>query len=186
MEETRRYIRERKIERYADGWRFPVVRGMPSYLSSVSNKDFAFAMLKDADRDHRIGRQLEETGYFDKAVYHFQQAVEKSIKAVLVCLGVFRRTHLVGAALKEACGEIRVPGEWSERLLLIAAHSEALEPDVSLSRYPGIVNDALWLPAEEYDIEDARAARTKSAETFEIAQSFVRQWFSGSQTPPPS
>jgi len=178
MRATRRYVRERGIGREEAGWRFPVVRGAPTYLSKVSNLDFAQAMLKDAARDHEIAQRLSESAYYDKAVYHFQQAVEKSVKAILIALGVFRKTHLAGAALRGLCGSDRVPAEWRDRLVQVADYSEELEPDLSLSRYPGIVNDALWFPADEYRVEDARSAASKSAETLQIAGVFVREWFS--------
>ncbi len=175
---TRQYVRERGIERINAGWRFPVAQGTPTFLSKVSNSDFARAMLIDGGRDHQIAGRLVEEAFFDKAVYHFQQAVEKSAKAVLIALGLFQRTHLVGATLRDVCGKSRVPVEWREPLLRIADCSEELEQDLSLSRYPGIVNDALWLPAEEYDAEDARAAEVKSEETLDIAGRFVKDWFS--------
>ena len=178
MQETRRYIRERGIERLGDGWRFPATRGAPTYLSRISNKEFARGMLQDAGRDHRIGQRLLEDGFFDKAVYHFGQAVEKSIKAILICFGEFRRTHLVGAVLRARCGRADMPGEWEEPLLRLADHSNEMEPDLNLSRYPGIVNDALWLPFEEYSVDDARAAEVRAAEAVEIAERFTNAWFS--------
>ncbi|MBC7216794.1 MAG: HEPN domain-containing protein [Candidatus Caldatribacterium sp.] len=36
-----------------------------------------------------IGNILAKEGYFDKAVYHFQQAVEKSVKAILISFGEY-------------------------------------------------------------------------------------------------
>lgn len=178
MEETRSYVRERRIERTEGGWRFPVTRGTPTYLSKVTNFDFARAMLDDAARDHRIGQLLFQGGFFDKAVYHFQQTAEKAVKFVLIALGVFRRTHLVGAVLRSICEEGRAPEEWRARLLGVADNSEELESDLSLSRYPAIVNDARWLPADEHLAEHARGAEIKSAQTLEVAEAFVRDCFS--------
>jgi len=75
-----------------------------------------------------------------------------------------------------------VPREWKARLLRAADDSEELEADLSLSRYPAIVNDVLWLPAEEYSVDDARAAQALSPEILQIAEGFAREWFSA----PPS
>jgi hypothetical protein len=47
----------------------------------------------------------------------------------------------------------------------------------SLSRYPAIVDGALWLPADEYELSDAKSAEIRSAETLEIADKFVQEWF---------
>ena len=81
--ETRDYVRKRKIRRFGDGWIFPVEKGTATFLSRVSNKDFAQVMLEDGKRDLEIGENLAKQDYFDKAVYHFQQSVEKSIKSIL-------------------------------------------------------------------------------------------------------
>lgn len=57
----------------------------------MSNKDFAIAMLTDGEHDFRIGIMITEEGYYDEAVYHFQQAVEKAVRAILVSLGEFEK-----------------------------------------------------------------------------------------------
>lgn len=84
IEETREYIKDKGIKRFQGGWRFPVKHREATYLSKVSNRDFAMAMLEDGQRDYLIGRRLIEDGFYDKAVYHFQQAIEKCIKSVLI------------------------------------------------------------------------------------------------------
>jgi HEPN domain-containing protein/predicted nucleotidyltransferase len=184
IEATRRYVRERGIVRTDQGWRFPVEVGMPTLLSRVSNRDFAWGMLRDAERDRRIGERLLEDGFYDKAVYHFQQAVEKAVKAALIGLGIFQKTHLVGAVLREVTlEEKRVPAQWKDPLLEAARLSEELEPEVSLSRYPGIIDDALWLPSEEYGRDDAEAAGAKATKALAVAGGFVKDWFAES---PPS
>jgi HEPN domain-containing protein len=55
--------------------------------------------------------------------------------------------------------------------------SESIEPEVGLSRYPGIIEDALWLPAAEYTAEDAGEARDKVEKVLPVARSFVEDWF---------
>jgi HEPN domain-containing protein len=177
IEQTRHDVRERGIVRIKGGWRFPVEKGALTYLSQVSNRDFAMGMLQDAERDRLIGIRLLEEGFYDKSVYHFQQAVEKAVKAVLISLGIFQKTHLVGAVLRSAAQEERVPEHWRVPLLEIAGFSESIEPEVGLSRYPGIIEDALWLPAAEYTAEDAGEARDKVEKVLPVARSFVEDWF---------
>ena len=177
MEETRQYIRARGIMRIEGGWRFPVRTGAATYLSKVSNEDFARCMITDACRDLAIGSQLLQAAFYDKAVYHFQQSVEKAVKAVLIAFGVFQKSHVVGKVLRDLLRESRIPEKWPEALSEVAAISEDLEPEHSLSRYPGIVNDSLWIPSEEYTREDADTAATRAGKALEIAQQFLDDWF---------
>jgi HEPN domain-containing protein/predicted nucleotidyltransferase len=178
MEEVREYIKQKGIEKTEHGWRFPVIPGIPTYLSKVTNKDFSLAMLKDGERDYLIGQSLMGDDYFDKAVYHFQQAVEKCIKSILIVMGIFAKTHFVGAVLRANLSAEFIPAEWQDELTKLAEISEGVEPEVSLSRYPGIIQDRLWLPFEEYEKKDAEKAREKAPHVLGTAKRFVDDWFS--------
>lgn len=48
-------------------------------------------MLCDGQRDFASGTILAKAGYFEKAVYHFQQATEKAMKSVLIIFGAFKK-----------------------------------------------------------------------------------------------
>ena len=177
MEETRAYVRQNGIKKWEEGWLFPVQRGVPTYLSKVSNKDFALGMLKDGERDFLIGQKLIEDGFYDKAVYHFQQAVEKGIKSLLIAMGSFQKTHFVGTVLRARLQEVEITDEWKQILAEAAEISEGIEPEVSLSRYPGIIEDTLWLPFEAYEKEDADRAMESGSKVLSIAKRFVEEWF---------
>lgn len=177
ISETKDYIRQRKINRFGDGWLFPVEKGRATFLSPVSNKDFADAMLKDGKRDLEIGGRLTEDGYYDKAVYHFQQSIEKAIKSVLIAMGIFQKTHLIGSILRKVVLERKDIKKWEIELLEMAEISESIEPEVSLSRYPGIINDSLWIPFKEYDEEDAKRAMEKAEKVLSIASRIFEDWF---------
>lgn len=179
MVETREYIRQRGIKRFGDGWIFPVKQGVPTFLSKISNKDFSLAMLKDGERDFIIGKRLIEDSFYDKAVYHFQQAVEKCVKSILIAIGIFQKTHFVGEILKEVLEKESFPQKWKKEILEVAEISESIEPEVTLSRYPGIIDDSLWLPYEEYENEDAESAMVKAEKVLSTAIRFVNDWFSG-------
>jgi HEPN domain-containing protein/predicted nucleotidyltransferase len=181
IRETRNYTRTNGINRVGGAWRFPVKQGVATYLSNVSNKDFALSMLKDGERDFLIGKKLIEENFYDKSVYHFQQSVEKCIKAVLISIGIFQKTHFVGQVLKKSLSERDIPEPWTEKLLKIASISDGIEPEVSLSRYPGIIDDNLWLPYEEYQKIDAENAGEKAEETMLVTKDFLQYWFSDSQ-----
>jgi len=111
-------------------------------------------------------------------VYHCQQAVEKCVKAVLIALGIFHKTHFVGEILRTTVSEPIVPVEWHEELRTLADISASLEPEVNLSRYPGILQDRLWRPFDEYELQDAEMAKDKAAYVVVTAQRFVEAWFS--------
>ena len=177
IEETRNYLKKSKIQKVEDGWIFPVKAGVPTFLSKVSNEDFSKAMLKDGERDLEIGKKLKDEIYFDKSVYHFQQAVEKFIKAIMIAMGIFKKTHFVGEELRQLIDKGDIPEHWKEQLLDAAQISESIEPEVSLSRYPGISEDALWLPYEEYEEPDAAKAMQKAEKVQLVANNFITEWF---------
>jgi HEPN domain-containing protein/predicted nucleotidyltransferase len=179
--DTREYVKRRGIKRVSDGWVFPVRPGVATPLSKVSNRDFALAMLNDAERDLAIGKLLAEQAFYDKAVYHFQQAVEKCLKAVLMAKGIFRKTHAVGEIVTALLDQGEFPSSWQLDLREAATISAGMEPDVSLSRYPGIAGDHLWIPSEEYSQEDAGEAGQKAAQVAVTARRFVAEWFAPAQ-----
>jgi len=179
LDETRSYIAEQNIIKLSDGWIFPVAERTPAFLSNVSNRDFALAMINDGTRDFTIGVNIMEDGFYDKAVYHFQQAVEKALKAVLICFGIFKRTHFVGDILMKDLESRKIDAGWKEKLIWIAGVSSEVEPEVTWSRYPGIDKDTLWIPYEEYTEEDALTIIDKCEEVVKIAKDFVDWWFSG-------
>lgn len=177
--ETRSYIEKRGIQRWKDGWKFPAKQGVATYLSKVSNKDFALAMLKDGERDYLIGKKLIQEGFYDKSVYHFQPSVEKCVKSILIAFGIFQKTHFVGEILIETLNTRDISESWKKKLEEIAEISVVIEPEVSLSRYLGIIDDGLWLPFEEYEKGDAENTHGKAEFALLITKDFLGYWFSG-------
>lgn len=180
INEVREYIKIKGIKRLGDGWKFPVKQGAATYLSNVSNKDFAMAMLKDGERDYFIGKKLLNEGFYDKSVYHFQQSVEKCIKSILIAFGIFQKTHFVGEILIETLKEQNIPESWKKNLHRISEISEGIEPEVTLSRYPGIIDNNLWLPFEEYEKTDAEKARINADDVLSVTKDFLEYWFADS------
>lgn len=177
MEETSAYIDERHIRKSDGGWVFPVPERAPGFLSEISNQDFADAMLTDGERDFEIGVDILEKGYYDKSVYHFQQAAEKGVKAILICFGIFKKTHFVGEILLKELESRELEGSWKQRLMETARVSLEIEPEVTWSRYPGIDGNSLWVPAEEYTREDAVLIKDKCKVAIDAAKAFVKWWF---------
>jgi HEPN domain-containing protein len=83
-------------------------------------------------------------GPLDTAIYHCQQAAEKSVKAWLTAKDVpFERTHDLRRLIRQAAGEL------PEFTQFIGA-AEILTPYVSAFRYPGLTGDPM--PSrEEFD-----------------------------------
>lgn len=177
MEETIAYIDERHIRKSDDGWAFPVPERAAGFLSEVSNQDFAVAMIADGGRDFEIGVEILEKGYYDKSVYHFQQAAEKGVKAILICFGIFKKTHFVGEVLLKELESRQLEGGWKQRLTVVGRVSLEIEPEVTWSRYPGISGNALWVPSEEYTKEDAVLVKEKCKGAVAAAREFVEWWF---------
>ncbi len=177
IEKTRDYIKIKGIKRLEGGWQFPVKQGVATYLSSISNKDFAGAMLKDGERDFLIAKKLHDEGFYDKSVYHSQQSIEKCVKAVLIAFGIFQKTHFIGEILKKTLKEKELADDWKKKLGEVAEISEELEPAVSLSRYPGIIDNMLWLPFEQYEKSDAADAADKAEKVLSVTKEFFAYWF---------
>ncbi len=166
IEETREYIDSNNIRRGVDSWSFPVKERTVTNLSKISNKEWASVWLEDGRRDLLAASHLFDVELYEKSVYHCQQAVEKVTKAILAVWGEFRKTHFVADALMGECNK-RELGEWKEKLIKVAEIGDKTEPQVSLSRYPGLTNNrkplasvseanTLWLPYEEYDADIAK------------------------------
>jgi len=177
IDETKEYIVTKKLQKFDDGWRFPVIHRHSTFLSSISNKDFAKAMLADGKRDYEIGCKLIDEKYFDKAIYHFQQSVEKALKAILISFGEFKKTHFVAEILETTINDMPLDDNWKENLIRIAEISKEIEPQVTWSRYPSIVHGSLWIPYENYDSENAIEIRNKANIIISTASDFITQWF---------
>jgi len=83
----------------------------------------------------------------------------------------------VGGILIDKLKEAEIEKEWKEKLLHIAAISNEIEPEVTWSRYPGIDNDTLWIPSEEYTSEDAEQIKDKCEVAVNTVREFLEWWF---------
>lgn len=176
---VKRYIQERGIRRPRPGsWRFPVQYRRSTPLSERRNEEYVRRWLEDAERDAEAAAALRIAGLHDRSVYHCQQAVERAVKACLVCFGTFERTHFVARELRQALSEQPL-GEWSERLERLATIAESLELHASRARY--IVEDSegekLWVPAEQYSDPDSASALNETREALRLTRGFTTWWF---------
>jgi HEPN domain-containing protein/predicted nucleotidyltransferase len=177
MEETKAYVARRGILRKKTGWRFPVEYRKETPLSKVTNGNWAKVWLEDAIRDLAVAQVIKTQQVYEKAVYHCQQAVEKYIKAILVCWGEFEKSHYVSDVLVECLAERTIDPEWRAKLEAVAQIGKDIEPEVGLSRYPAKVGDDWWIPAEEYDEPTAEDWIKKAEHVVNVTREFVDWWF---------
>jgi len=83
-------------------------------------------------------------GPLDTAIYHCQQAAEKTVKGWLTASSVaFEKTHDIRRLIKQAAGEL-------PDFKRFTTAAEVLTPYVSAFRYPGLTTDPM--PSrEEFD-----------------------------------
>lgn len=176
IDQIKREIRKKKIRKELSRWIFPVKERTATPLSEITNKDWANYWLEDSERDLKAAGSLIRDEIYEKAVYHCQQAVEKIVKAILICFGSYEKTHYVANILRKEV-ENRDIKEYSGELEDVIKIAEELEPHVSLSRYPGISGDEVWLPSREYSKEIAESAFSDAKKTLIIGNNFVNWWF---------
>lgn len=175
-------LRRRGIKRTTTGgWRFPVRYRESVPFSLLESRDWATLWLDDAARDLAAAENLLQGHIFDKCVPHCQQTAEKAVKAVLACFGLLEQTHYVARTLAREC-RAHITGRWQERLLELAAQARSLEPDATLSRYPGLYRGRVWVPSREYDQARADRAVEVARLALRTAQGFVQWWFAPSTT----
>lgn len=177
LETTRAEVLEHGIQRTASGgWRFPVRYRESTRLSPSENQDWAQAWLNEAVEDSQSANSLLEDAHFARCVYLSQQAVEKSVKAVLACFGTFERAHYVAQMLEAELAQQSV-GDWKQELSALAEISARHEPHVARTRYPGLVAGEIWEPAKEYQQEQAAEAVEDARKSVTTARNFILWWF---------
>ncbi len=163
------------------GWRFPVRYRQSTPLSPIANSRRAALWLEEAVRESQIAGELLRSGYFDRCAYHCQQSIERSVKAVLICLGAFERSHWVGRVLERELASQDVQA-WKASLLELAALSREYEHAAVDARYilENLENEGdevIWIPAEQYTRSQAAAGLEAARKALEVSRQFVRWWF---------
>jgi len=172
IDETARYLKERRIVRKGTAWFFPL-KAHVGALSSVSNADWVRVFLEDAGRDLGAAQKLYSEGLFENSVYHSALCAEKGVKAVLMCFGAFEKTHYVSSLLKK---EVVKRGLLTKDMKDLARFSKALEKHISLSRYPGLIKGKMWIPYKEYDKTKAGKFLEYAERSLLMSKKFVEEW----------
>jgi HEPN domain-containing protein/predicted nucleotidyltransferase len=176
LEQARREVEGSDIRRTeTGGWQFPVPYRQRVPLSPHDNITWAQKWIGDGQRDLEAADVLLESGLFERSVTHSQQTVEKSVKAVLACMGRMERTHYLSSLLLEILSGLEDEG-WRERLEMLARAAEELEPAAVRSRYPVEVQENVIWPSEQYDENDAERAINLARRSLRVGRGFVRWW----------
>ena len=131
--------------------------------------------MEDGERDLRAAEGLFRLSLYKHSVTHSQQAVEKSVKAVLACMGRMESTHYLSSLLRSLLSV--VPEEnWRERLEKLARTAAEMEPAAVDSRYPVEVEEQVIWPMERYGEAEAAGALNLARESPEIGHTFVDWW----------
>ena len=121
-------------------------------------KDICIALMIDAIDDLKAADVLLKNNIFSKSVYHSQQAVEKSLKAVLALNAIFiTDEHVVSDKFSLLFAKFN-------RVKEVADEAKFLERQGSKSRYP-LFRDPIkpiWIPSREYKKDDAIKAYDKA------------------------
>ena len=177
LAQTRRDVARQGIQRTeTGGWRFPVRYRQRTPLSPMDNAAWAEKWLADGERDLKAAASLFADCLYDRCVTHCQQVAEKSVKAVLACLGRLEPSHYVASLLREEMARQSMPG-WESRLSQLADDAEQLEPAATWSRYPRLEGDRIVLPAERYEEPDAEKSLQLARRSLATAGDFVNWWF---------
>ena len=123
---------------------------------------------------------LLQSALYERSVTHCQQVVEKSVKAVLACMGRMEPSHYLSALLRSLLNGIQDMA-WRERLERMAQMAAEMEPAAVDSRYPVEVEEkVIWL-VERYGKAEARRALDLACESLEVGRAFVHWWTEGNE-----
>jgi HEPN domain-containing protein len=138
----------------------------------MQNSDIAKAYLIEAKNDSDVVSILIESKKYNIAVYHAQQAVEKLLKACLAAegkIGIYK--HEIFSFFLDAFKNII-------DIKTIAKLEDAvipLEENWAISRYPDWSVKPIWIPSQQFTLDNAMMSETRMRTVFEILIPFLKK-----------
>lgn len=135
-------------------------------------KKIALAFLTESQSDYEAVRVLIKNKQYNLAIYHAQQSVEKLLKACLSAegkIGIYK--HEIFSFFKENIGD-RFK---KEEMKILAENIPELEEEWSATRYPGWESGEIWIPSEEYTIDDAKKVKRQMEAASKILKKFLKE-----------
>ncbi len=134
--------------------------------------DIAKAMLIEANNGREVVPILIESGKYNLAVYHAQQAVEKLLKACLAAegkIGIYKH-EIFSFFLNTFSEQID-----TDTMRLLEDAVIPLEESWANSRYPDWSVDPIWISSQQYTLDNARMSETRMRTVFEILLPFLNE-----------
>ncbi len=116
--------------------------------------------LVKAKSDMESAEILLKNGKYEDAAYHFQQASEKAVKALLIVHKKFESTHIVSPIFEKIRISEKIPED-------ITIAIKDLEKHWLITRYPMRSGKEIWSPVEQYTRANAEDALKKAKVVFE-------------------
>ncbi|HHT9114703.1 MAG TPA: HEPN domain-containing protein [Candidatus Wunengus sp. YC65] len=135
-------------------------------------KKVAAAYLIESRSDRAAVSALIKSKQYNLAIYHAQQSVEKILKACLAAegkIGIYK--HEIFSFFKEAIGDRFKEDE----MKILTENIPELEEEWSATRYPGWENAQIWVPSEEYTVDDARDMKRRMEASSRILRKFLKE-----------
>jgi HEPN domain-containing protein len=138
----------------------------------IKTKDIAKALLIEANNDYDIVSLLIDNEKYNLAVYHAQQAVEKLLKACLAAegkIGIYKH-EIFSFFLNEFNAKID-----TKIMKLLEDAIVPLEESWANSRYLDWSSEPIWIPSQQYTLDNAKMSETRMRTVFEILVPFLKK-----------
>ncbi len=138
----------------------------------TQNPDIARAYLIEASNDCDVVSLLIDYKKFSIAVYHAQQAVEKLLKACLAAegkIGIYKH-EIFSFFLNEFDDKID-----NVTMAKLEDAVIPLEENWAISRYPDWSVKPIWIPSQQFTLDNATMSETRMRTVFEILVPFLKE-----------
>lgn len=134
--------------------------------------EIAKAFRIEGQVDFDIARLLSGTDYHSRTIYFAQQAVEKTIKAMLALKGIFTTDHNLSSMFRAV-----YQPDLADVDEVVAA-IDALERHGARVRFPLYqrADLPLWIPSRGYREEDAAKALRTAERVFQTLGPHLQRW----------
>jgi len=140
-------------------------------------RNFALAFLREAKEDLESAEDLLDSERYSRVVFFCQQAVEKSVKALLEMEHIFVAEHDLSSFFVKFIYNNKDYNEFKEKINLLFEIIDFFEGEAGKTRYPKEKGGKVVTPTEIYKIEDASSSLDKGNEAYSIVrQIFIKKF----------